>query len=70
MTDVIQWENGVISMPQDANFTATLDKAGEDSWEPWAVMGIDPTTQAIRIAVKRHKRKISLSTDINSALGK
>ena len=70
MTEVIQWENGIISIPQDANLPMTLDKAGEDSWEPWAFLGINPQTNMIQIAMKRHKRKISLSTDINSALGK
>lgn len=60
MTEVIQWENGIVSLPLNAPLAAALDQAGKDGWEPWAVMSADDNT--IRIAVKRHKRAITLAT--------
>lgn len=66
MVEAIKWENGILSIPLTAEFTATLDKAGEDGWEPWGMLGMDKDN--VRIAVKRPKRKISLSTDVNGAL--
>lgn len=66
MDDFIKWENGVMGIPLTADFSATLDKAGEDGWEPWAVVGSDETV--VRVAVKRHKRLVSMSTDIKGAL--
>lgn len=68
MTDnlLVQWENGVMSIPLTADFSMTLNKAGEDGWEAWAVLGGDE--ENVRVAVKRHKRLISMSTDIMGAL--
>lgn len=62
----VQWENGVMSIPQTADFAMTLNKAGEDGWEPWAVLGGDDAN--VRVAVKRYKRLISMSTDVKGAL--
>lgn len=66
VAEVIKWENGILQIPLTAEFTATLDKAGEDGWEAWGILGVDG--QNVKVAVKRPKRKITLSTDINSAL--
>lgn len=68
MGEPVQWENGLLSIPITAEMVPVLDKAGEEGWEPWAVVGVDEKQNHVRIAVKRHKRKISLSTDINGAL--
>lgn len=63
-----QWENGILSIPIQAEMVPVLDKAGDDGWEPWAIVGVDQEAQHVRIAVKRPKRAITLSTDINGAL--
>jgi hypothetical protein len=66
--DMIKWENGIISFPPNADWVGTLDKAGEDGWEYCGVLGIDPATQNIRVAVKRHKRTITLATEMPGGL--
>ena len=59
--DTTKWENGIIGIPANADFVASLDKIGEESWEPWAVLGADPQSQIVRVAVKRPKRLIEIS---------
>ena len=62
--DNIEWENGIIAMPTNADVVASLDQVGKEGWEAWAILGIDPATQQLRVAVKRHKRKITIATEM------
>jgi hypothetical protein len=62
----IQWEYGVMGIPLQANFVETLNQAGTEGWEAWSIVGQD--NESVRIAVKRHKRKVLLSTDVKGAL--
>lgn len=67
----VQWEFGLVMVPQQGDLIGSLNKFGDDGWEPWAVLGPGEApdgTPIVQIGLKRHKRKITLSTDINSAL--
>lgn len=64
--DNIKWENAVTIIPVNANITETLNKAGEDGWEPWAILGSDG--QMVQIALKRHKRLVNIVSDIPQGL--
>jgi len=60
--EAIKWENGIISIPLNSNLVGALDQAGNENWEPWAVLGADETN--VRIAVKRPKRAITVATEM------
>lgn len=62
----VQWENAVTSIGKTDNFIQVLNRAGDEGWEPWSV--ISATDAGVQIALKRHKRKVLLSTDIAGAL--
>lgn len=62
----VQWENAVTSIGKTENFTQVLNRAGDEGWEPWTVINV--TEEGIQVALKRHKRKVLLSTDIQGAL--
>lgn len=64
--DNIKWENVVTIIPVNANIIEVLNKAGDDGWEPWAVLGSDE--QMVQIALKRHKRLVSIVSDIPQGL--
>lgn len=68
MDNFVQWESGIMSIPANADLALTLNKAGEEGWEPWAILGSDDNGVTVKIALKRHKRKVLLSTDIKGAL--
>lgn len=64
--EAVKWENGILSIPIKSEMIPVLDQAGNDGWEPWAVIGVDDKEQTVRIAVKRPKRMISLATEMPS----
>ena len=66
MSDMTQYENGIVSVPGNAELVQALDKIGQDGWFPWAVLGVDESNQTVRIAVTRPKRAITLATSIPS----
>lgn len=66
MSEVITWENGLVNIPLNAPLVESLDQVGKEGWEPWAVMGADDKN--IRIAVKRHKRAITLATQMPNGI--
>lgn len=66
--EAIKWEYGVIAIPMTADFVASLNKAGEDGWEAWCVLGADQETA--RVGLKRPARLITLSTDVPSTLAR
>ena len=54
---MIKWETGLLDIPLVANMVEILDKAGEDGWEPWGIIGVDNNKQVLRIAIKRISQK-------------
>lgn len=69
MSEVIKWENAFLVIPATAELVPVLNKAGEEGWEAWAVIGIDQETNSVRIAMKRIKRLVSLATEMPKGNG-
>ena len=75
MSEYPQWEFQIVGIPLQADMAAGLNNMGNDGWEPSAVLGPveipGPDGQPVvllQMIIKRVKRKISLSTDIQGAL--
>lgn len=63
----VQWENGIITIPPTGNPVAALDQAGKEGWEAWVIISADQN--GMQIGVKRHKRAITLATEMPNGNG-
>lgn len=66
MSNITQYENGLVNIPLNAPLVEALDQVGKDGWRPWSVMGADDKN--IRIAVVREKRAITLATEMPNGI--